>query len=127
MKYKKTKEMKTNKTSKNMKNKNERTEEEDIKLAIQVLNNEATRIYPKGSYIMFSSKSNEGDKNVPLSCSYHNKMYSPEKKDFYKYLVMRPPEWQNLSEEEALKICKMFDRHTIMKLVYVSSVKDKGK
>jgi hypothetical protein len=117
MKYRKTKEMKTNKTNKNMKK--ELSEEDEIKLAIEVLNNEATRIYPKGSYIMFTSKSNEGDENVLLSCSYHNKMHSPEKKDFYKYLVWNPPEWQNLTMEEALKVCAMFDQQTIMNLVYV--------
>lgn len=102
------------------------SEEDEIKSAIKVLNNEATTKYPKGSYIMFSSKSNEGDKNIQLSCDYHNKMYSPEKSDYYKYLVMRPPEWQKLTEEEALKICAMFDKHTIMNLVFVSSNKEKG-
>jgi hypothetical protein len=111
--------MKNNKIHPNMRKGNVRTEEEEITLAIETLNNEATRKYPKGSYIMFTSESNKGDKNVLLSCAYHNKMYSPKKNDFYKYLVSKPPEWQNLTKEEALKICAMFDRHTIMNLVYV--------
>lgn len=117
MKYKKIKKMKTNKTNKNMKR--EISEEDEIKLAIETLNNEATRKYPKGSYIMFTSESNKGDENVLLSCAYYNKMYFPKKNEYIKYLIYNPPEWQNMTKEEALKICAMFDRQTIMNLVYV--------
>ena len=95
------------------------TEDEEVMLAIEVLNHEATRKYPKGSYITFASKSNKGDKNVLLSCSYYNKMYFPKKNEYIKHLVCKPPEWQNITKEEALKICEMFDRHTIVNLVYV--------
>jgi hypothetical protein len=119
MKYKKNKETKTNKMNRNRKK--ERKEAEELQLAIEVLNNESTPKYPKGSYIMFGSEKNDENGNPLFCCAHYNKMYFPQKHEYIKHLVSSPPEWQNISEEEATKICTMFDVHTMMRLNYVAA------
>lgn len=73
--------------------------------------------YPQGSYIMFTASYNKGEKPKSVSCSWYDKVGGNSKSG--KNTVFKPPEWQNITMEEADKIVEMFDDYLYMPLVYV--------
>ena len=73
--------------------------------------------YPKASFIMFSREHAEGDDSVPYYCAWYNKVGKNP-----KYIVSRPPEWQKLTKEEALKIAEKFGGHTFLCMNYMKSI-----
>jgi hypothetical protein len=72
-----------------------------------------TTKYPKGSFIMFTAEHNKGEQPESVSCCWYNKTAIRGKN-----IVRNPPEWQNISMEEADKIVEMFDKYLYMPLVY---------
>jgi|GEM_PF-5157608 len=83
--------------------------------AMELLNTEMKVKYPAGSYIMFSTNHNEGEKPATTSCAWYDKIGG---KRPLKNIVSKPPEWQNIPYEEAEKIAEMFDRNMFLNLVY---------
>ncbi len=69
--------------------------------------------YPEGSYITFTSDRKKGEEITQVSCAWYDK--EGTKKNF----VSNPPEWQNITQEEAEKIAKKFDQSMFLGMVYV--------
>jgi len=82
---------------------------------LEILSKEIPFKYPKGSAIVFSQNSydSENEGFTKFSCGWYDKIG----KGFpLQNIISRPPEWQNLTEEEAEKICKMFDDPIMIKI-----------
>jgi hypothetical protein len=82
-----------------------------IKKAIEMVGKVPGAKYPKGSYIMFTAEHNKDEKPESVSCCWYDKVGG---KMPYKHIVSNPPEWQNISMEEADKIVEMFDKYLYM-------------
>jgi hypothetical protein len=89
--------------------------------AVELVNTELKVKYPPGSYIMFSTTCNKGEKIVTTSCAFYDKVggKKPHEIRQRKNIVSKPPEWQNIPFEEAEKIGEMFDRCEHINLRYV--------
>jgi hypothetical protein len=88
--------------------------------AMELLTGEIKTKYPKNSMIVFHGECVNGEDPVTLSCGWYNKKGRPDGKMVNrKNIVSKPPEWQNIPYDEALKIAEIFDNNMILKLNYV--------
>lgn len=90
------------------------------KRALELVTGEIKPKYPKNSKIQFSGSCNKGEEPVTVSCSWYNKVGRPDGKVVdRKNIVSSPPEWQNITYEEAKKISEMFDDCSFLIIQYV--------
>jgi len=94
---------------------NTKTKKVKVKRTMQLLNTQAKTKYPSGSSILFSFNGKKDEKPGTWSCCWYNKVGTDPKKN----IVSKPPEWQNISYEEALEICAMFDKHICLRMKFV--------
>lgn len=104
--------MKTNKIMEDKEK--EAIKKNDLKV-MEMVGKELKPKYPNGSCVVFSSDRKQGEKIITMSCDWYNKVGTDPKKN----IVSKPPEWQNIPYEEAMKICDMFSKHYCLNLVYV--------
>jgi len=90
------------------------------KQSMELLNTELKVKYPPGSYIMFSTRHNKGEKPATTSCGWYDKVGGKKAGEVRqkKNIIPGPPEWQNIPYEEAEKIAEMFADHMFLDLVY---------
>jgi hypothetical protein len=87
--------------------------EEEIKIQLEALKlvdhivAELPVKYPRGSAIMFTNWMHDNTPAEPGGDRFYCCWYKKQKE--VQSIVSTPPEWQNLSIEEADKICDMFD------------------
>jgi hypothetical protein len=82
--------------------------EEARERVLQMVNTEFKTKYPPGSYIAFAGYRNKDEKLTTVSCKWYDKVGG---KRPLQHKVYNPPEWQNISKEEADKIADMFDKN----------------
>lgn len=83
--------------------------------ALGAVGSEIKTKYPPGSFIMFSGSRDKDEELKTVSCNWYDKVGGSKP---YKHIVSKPPEWQNISKEEADKIIEMFDEHKVWVWVY---------
>jgi hypothetical protein len=96
-------------------------EKEAEQRVLQMVSNEFTNKYPPGSKIVFNANRNQGEPITKVKCTWYNKIGGTPLN--YKDNINNPPEWQNLTKEQAIEISKMFDHRWDCSMVYITDPK----